>query len=194
MTRKIPHAAKVASGQRGNRMSLGKNPTIAQSDAIKEILADGAINLEQPITGAEVVPEPLGLTVTEGEISAWYKLAAKLKEVKGLEIVARKRIFGFFFTDPKEGTNKHPLENNYVLVGKYGLNREVDKGAMTSLLPKMRELGVNTDSLFTVKYSLSKSVYNTLSKEQKHLVDQALLIKPGSPALEVVLPAKFKAK
>jgi hypothetical protein len=34
--------------------------------------------------------------------------------------------------------------------------------------------------------------YRTLPEEQHQLFDQCLIVKPGSPALEIVLPAKAK--
>jgi len=128
------------------------------------------------------------------KISEWYKTSKELAELKQREHFLRMAVFNGFFPEPKEGTNNFPLPDDFVLKGKYNINRNVDKAALTALTPNMREDGVNVDELFEWKPELKKSVYNKLTNEQRNLVDQVLKIKPGSPGLSVELTAAGKRK
>ena len=128
------------------------------------------------------------------KISEWYNVARQLAKLKQQEHFMRVAVFNGFFPEPKEGTNNFPLPDDFVLKGKYNINRNVDKAALTALTPNMREEGVNVDELFEWKPELKKSIYNKLTDEQRNLVDQVLKIKPGSPGLEVALTAAGKRK
>jgi len=128
------------------------------------------------------------------KISEWYKVSKDLAQLKQREHFLRVAVFNGFFPEPKEGTNNFSLPNDYVLKGKYNINRNVDKAALTALTPNMREEGVNVDELFEWKPELKKSIYNGLTDEQRNLVDQVLKIKPGSPGLEVALTAAGKKR
>lgn len=132
--------------------------------------------------------------VTQADLSEWYKMAQDLRNLKAKESLLRKKIFGSAFPDPKEGTNNYDLPDGYVLKGQHVLNRDVDIGALDALKPKLREEGMNPDNLIKYKPELKKAEYNKLTEEQKNLFDQCLIIKPGSPSLEIVLPAKNRAK
>lgn len=132
--------------------------------------------------------------VTQEDLAAWYQMSQELRTLKAKESLLRKKIFGSAFPDPKEGTNNYDLADGYVLKGQHVLNRDVDIGALDALKPKLREEGVNPDNLVKYKPELKKAEYNKLTQEQKQLFDQCLIIKPGSPSLEIVLPAKNRAK
>jgi hypothetical protein len=132
--------------------------------------------------------------ITQAMLSTWYKMAQELKKLKTKEILLRKDIFGKAFPDPKEGTNNYGLDDGYVLKGQYQLTRDIDEGAFNALKEKLREEKINPDLLVQYKPSLVKKEYNKLTDEQKQLFDQCLIVKPGSPSLEIVLPAKAKAK
>lgn len=132
--------------------------------------------------------------VTQADLAEWYKMAQDLRNLKAKESLLRKKIFGSAFPDPKEGTNNYDLPDGYVLKGQHVLNRDVDIGALDALKPKLREEGMNPDNLIKYKPELKKAEYNKLTEGQKKLFDQCLIIKPGSPSLEIVLPAKNRAK
>lgn len=132
--------------------------------------------------------------VTQADLAEWYKMAQDLRNLKAKESLLRKKIFGSAFPDPKEGTNNYDLPDGYVLKGQHVLNRDIDIGALDALKPKLREEGMNPDNLVKYKPELKKAEYNKLTEEQKKLFDQCLIIKPGSPSLEIVLPAKNRAK
>lgn len=132
--------------------------------------------------------------VTQDDLNEWYRLQAELKRIKASEMLLRTKIFGFFFKAPVEGTNDAPLADGWVLKGKYNITREVDPGALGAMTDKLREAGVVIEKLVQYKPSLVLREYRELSDVQRHLMDQALIIKPGAPALEIVLPAKNKPK
>jgi hypothetical protein len=127
-------------------------------------------------------------------LSSWYTMAKELKVLRAKEILLRKQIFGHAFPNPHEGTNNFDLDDGYVLKGTYSLDRSVDEGAFSSLKEKLREEAINPDKLVQWKPSLVRKEYNKLTEDQKHLFDQCLTMKPGSPSLEIVLPAKNKPK
>lgn len=120
----------------------------------------------------------------------WFRLQEQLKKVKAAEMLLRAKIFKHFFPMPTEGTNSHPLQEGYVLKGKHTINREVDPGAVTVMRPRFAAAGINSDTLIKWDPSLRLAEYRTLTQEQMHLFDQALIVKPGSPALEIVLPKR----
>lgn len=129
-------------------------------------------------------------TVTMEDLAQWDHLQQELKRVKAAEMLLRTKIFNGLFTAPKEGTNSIPLNAGYVLKGTYVLNRTIDIGALQAIGDKMAELGIHKDDLVKYKPELVIGEYRTLTDEQRQLFDQALVIKPGSPALEIVLPKK----
>ena len=138
-----------------------------------------------------LVPED---EITQETLTQWYNLSKLLKKTKASEILLRKKIFEGKFPKPVEGAkNKVNIDQYYVLKGTYVLNRNVDVGAYKSIQEKLRELDVS-DEVVEWKPSLKKSEYNKLTDDQKLIFDQCLIIKPGSPALEIVLPAAGKKK
>ena len=129
-------------------------------------------------------------TVSAEDMAEWYRLQEELKKVKAKEMLLRTKIFAFYFPAPTEGTNTHTMADGYALKGKYTINREVDLGAFTALREQLGKAGILPDSMVQFKPSLVLSQYRELTEEQVHLFDQCLIIKPGSPALEIVLPKK----
>ena len=129
-------------------------------------------------------------TCTMQEIVEWFNASEELKALKNKEMLLRKHVFDGTFVDPKEGTNSVPLPDNWVLKGKYTLNRNPDMDAFTQMAPALRDAGVSLETLIEWKPELKTSVYRDLSDEQRKLVDQCLVIKPGSPALEIVMPKR----
>ncbi len=146
---------------------------------------------------AEVTPS----APTQEEMFRWYELQQKLATLKQEEHFMRLRLFKHYFPAPVEGTNTFALDDGYELKGKHVIDRKVDKAALTTLTPKLIELGVSVDGLIKRDPELITSAYRPLQKDTSelgkkklNLFDQCLIIKPGSPQLEVVLPAKNKLK
>lgn len=132
-------------------------------------------------------------TVTPEELALWYEMDQQLSKLKAQEMLLRMKIFKFYFPTPVEGTNTFSLPDGYALKGVHGINREIDIAAAKVLAEKFVEAKIAVDALIQWKPSLSIKEYRTLTAEQMHLFDQCLTIKPGAPALDIVLP-KTKGK
>lgn len=130
--------------------------------------------------------------VTMEHLAQWYKMKKQLAELRFAESTLRKRIFGNFFPAPIEGTNNFQLADGYVLKAVYSIDRDVDVASLAALTDKFTEAGLRTDSLIRKKPELVLREYRTLTAEQQALFDQCLVIKPGSPQLDIVKPAKGK--
>jgi hypothetical protein len=130
--------------------------------------------------------------IKQEDIQQWYVLQDQLKKLKASEMLLRIRIFKGLFPNPVEGTNNYPLPEQWVLKGGYKLTRNIDIGSLQAMRERFAAAGVRADSLVEYKPSLVLSEYRTLTDEQRQLFDQCLEIKPGSPSLEIVLPAKAK--
>jgi hypothetical protein len=142
-----------------------------------------------------MVPED---EVGMNDLFEWYEAQDQLGKLKSKEMLLRNRIFGAYFPDPKEGTNNFNLDDGYVLKGGHTINRDVDIGAFTALREQLGGVGIqNPDDLIQFKPSLKLAKYRELTEEQRKLFDVCLIVKPGAPSLEIVLPApkaKTKAK
>jgi hypothetical protein len=131
-------------------------------------------------------------TVSQEDLNKWYTTQAELKALKISEMLLRQKIFKFYFPVPAEGTNTAPLAEGWVLKGTYPITREIDDGALGAMKQTLADAGIRADDLVKYKASLVAAEYKTLTAEQTQLFDQCLIIKPGSPALGIVLPAKAK--
>lgn len=130
------------------------------------------------------------VAVTQAELEEWYTMQKQMAELKGRELVLRNKIFGALFTAPREGTNKVPLSEGWVLKAQYVLNRTVDIAGFTSMREELEAAGVPCDQIIKYKPELNVTVYRTMTAEQLNLVDRILTIKPGTPQLEIVLPKR----
>ena len=145
----------------------------------------------QTLEGVDMVAIPTN-TATPQDLHKWYLMQDTLKKLKSEEMSLRKRIFATYFPAPVEGTNTHPLPQDWVLKGTYPVTREIDPGALQANKERFLAAGIPVDNAIVYKPSLAVSVYRTLTAEQMKLFDQCLIVKPGSPGLEIVLPAKSK--
>jgi len=130
--------------------------------------------------------------VTMDDMIAWNDLQAKLSALKEEEMTLRKRIYAQYFTMPAEGTNKVPLAGGWILKAVRVIDRKVDIGALQALSVEdgpLHKAGVNPNLLIKWKPELEIKVYRTLTEQQREAFDQALIIKDGSPQLEIALPA-----
>lgn len=135
-----------------------------------------------------IIPEH---QTTEKDLAEWYRLSAELKQLRAKEILLRKKIFGAYFPNPKEGVNKYDLEDNYVLKATHKLSRDIDEGALDAITPQLfNEYGIRTEDLVKRKPELKLKEYRKLSEEQALIFDQALIIKPTTPSLEIVKPKR----
>lgn len=146
-------------------------------------------------------------TVTVADLAEWYRLHEELGRIKSAEALLRGRIFKHFFPAPKEGTNNAPLQDGTgaVLKGQHVINRSVDQGALDALRKAQSEAIerakadgsgapniplLKLDELVKYKPEVSITKYRELTEEERHHFDQCLVIKPGSPQLEIVIPKR----
>ena len=140
--------------------------------------------------------------VTQADINKWYELQAQLKSIKASEMLLRTKIYKGLFKEPEEGTNTLPLAEGWVIKAKRVIQRDIDLASLTinatvdseSGLSRLTAAGIQPESLVKWKPELILKNYRELNDEQKLIFNECLVIKDGSPALEIVLPAKNKAE
>jgi hypothetical protein len=137
------------------------------------------------------MPEVFGIA----QISDWWKLVLELKTLKSKEALARKFVFENCFkegTYKPEGTNKFQLPEHYELKAVTSLNRSIQIEVARAIAPDLAKLGVMVDDLIRWKPEVDITAYRQLNDEQRNMFDRCLEIKPGTPQMEIALPAKYK--
>jgi hypothetical protein len=147
--------------------------------------------------------------VTQDDLAAWYKMHQDLAKLRAAEMLLRQRIFKHYFPEPKEGTNTVVLPDAYQLKGVHVVNRKIVEETMQALFyrpqleegvfgpSKLEAAGIRGDMIVKWKPELAIAVYRELTEDQRHLVDQMLLIDNGSPSMKIEppkAPRKGKAK
>lgn len=120
----------------------------------------------------------------------WKQISDQVSELKAEETRLRMEIFGAMFQEPAEGTNTVDLPKGWKLKATHKINRNIDEAALPSILEELGE-GMG-DRLVRYKPELNVSEYRKLTDEQRHTLDQALVVKPGTPTLELVPPREEK--
>lgn len=128
--------------------------------------------------------------VSEQDLATWYAMQDQLSKLKIAEMLLRQKIFKAYFTAPTEGVNSAPLANGWVIKGTYKIDRKIDMALLTAFTPALRENGINPDHLIKYEPSLVTKEYRQLTAEQEKLFDQVLIVKPGAPSLEIVMPKR----
>lgn len=138
-----------------------------------------------------IPPQP-PVVITAEDLRVWDEMKNQLALLRNQEMALRKRIFGALFPNPVEGTNKHPLANGWELKATHTIDRQVDTAAFTSMRELFVKEGLPADTLVRWKAELAKAEYNKLTQEEQFKFDRCMVIKPGSPSMEIVLPAKAR--
>lgn len=132
--------------------------------------------------------------VTQEDLNAWSEMQKQLSALKSAEMLLRTKIFKGLFPNPVEGTNSVPLgSEGWEIKAKYPINRKPDVALLTARAQELREAGIVLEDVIRAVPELAITAYRKLTDEQRHLLDQVMEIKPGSPALEIVLPKRAKA-
>jgi hypothetical protein len=121
----------------------------------------------------------------------WYdakEAAEAAKSTIELEQNLRKKVVEELFKNAPEGTQKLELGNGYTLKASIKLDRKLDEAALSAVSEELRKTGFNPEMLIEYKPSLKTKIYRELSVEQTKIFDKALIVKPASPTLELVLP------
>lgn len=134
--------------------------------------------------------EMVNFSVDEKELADWYELKEQLDTLRAKEMLMRKSIFSRLFPKPVEGTNKVDLADGFVLKATHKIDRKVDEAALANLKEEFFAEKIPIDNLVRWKPDLSVSAYRKLNPVQVNLFDRALIIKEGSPTLEIVKPKK----
>ena len=131
--------------------------------------------------------------VTQEDLNAWSQLQKQLGDLKSAEMLLRTKIFKGLFPNPVEGTNSVPSgTEGWVIKAKYPINRKPDVALLTARAPELRAAGIVLEDVIHTIPELATGEYRKLTDEQRHLLDQVMEVKPGSPALEIVLPKRAK--
>jgi hypothetical protein len=137
--------------------------------------------------------------VTVEDFKRWYELDQELKRIKGAEAMLRSRIFKHCFPNPTEGAaeNKYSIGDGTgaIVQGTHVINRTVDEQQLDALRSASAEEGSNLPQLDLAKLirwkpELVIGEYRKLDETERHTIDQALVIKPGMPALEIKIPKR----
>jgi hypothetical protein len=135
--------------------------------------------------------------VSLDHLREWYELKKQMEEMKNKEIVLRQFIFAGLFPSPEEGTNSHPLNDGTgaVLKAVHTINRAVQIDLLQELaksqsLPDHNLPKLELEKLVKWKPEVAIKEYRTLTDEQRNLFDQVLVIKPGMPGLDIVIPKR----
>lgn len=132
--------------------------------------------------------------VTQSDLETWYKLKDELKRVQAAEMLLRTKIFKGKFPNPEEGTNNYPLADGYVLKAVHVIYRTVDEPILNTLRKELEEKGIVVDDVIKWVPEVKIKNYKAMKPELKKFFEQCLTIKPGSPQMSIVLPAKNAKK
>ena len=174
------------------------NPPIVVSDEVTKTLQEGADYANQMVQPGEQHfashPSP---EVVAGQphdylnmIVEWNYLNDQIKALKDKEMTLRTKLADFYFPTPKEGTNTTDLPDGWKLKGKFQYYRNIDKAALPAVLEKLPE--GTEDKVINYKPELKLRDYKNLLEDHKKIFDEALVIKPGTPSLELVPPKEKK--
>jgi hypothetical protein len=146
----------------------------------------------------KMTPIPENVT-TQADLVEWYRLKEELQRVKAAEFLLRQKIFKFYFPEPKEGTNKVDLKDGTgaLLKAVHKIDRTIEQGSLDALRTAIHAESSNLpklpiSNLVRYKPELVLSAYRALTAEEQIIFDQCLIIKPGSPQLEITIPKERK--
>lgn len=122
----------------------------------------------------------------------WYQVNEHLSDVKARELLLRKRLFAEAFPSPTEGAkdNKHALSDGWILQGDYKINRTVDEAALTTLRSSGHNVAALVDSVIRFKPEVKLKEWKALSDDDRRLLADLVIEKPGTPSLEVKFPKR----
>lgn len=109
---------------------------------------------------------------------------AKLAEE---ELGLRFMVAGHYFPEPKEGTNRVALPDDWAIKLDHKIDRKVDEAVLDVVLKELPE--GTKDTVIRTKYELKVKEYKGLLESHKKIFDKALIIKPaGTPTLTIEPP------
>lgn len=131
------------------------------------------------------------LTIDQ-KILEWSGNATALTKLKKIEMDQRKELSAELFPDPKVGTQHHELGGGYKVTFVHKMDTKLDAAAYALIQPELEKLGDHAkdelSNAVTFKPSLVMKGYESLSEDVKELFDEAITVKPASPAMKLVVP------
>lgn len=151
-------------------------------------------------TQQDLTPEQ----IREHKLAAWEALKTQLASIKDAEMAARKECTALYFPEPKQGTQRVALGNDYALklVAKQNYTLDKDNDKVDRVQDAIEATGNEgkfiAERLFKWSVELSVTEYKDLCEQAergsaqaikiKALVDSILTTSWGAPALEIEAP------
>lgn len=164
-----------------------QQPVLTQTQQVPQPWATQPVVQPDQKTPAQIAAE------NEQRLAEWYQVQSELDELKAKELRLRNECVAAYFGGVeklKEGVNKRDMPEGWVLKATGKLNRKVDEAAIPAVAQELATKGVSIDTLVKYKPDLSTTVYRELTEEQRKIMDQALIITPGTPQLELAKPKR----
>jgi hypothetical protein len=122
-------------------------------------------------------------------IQEWQRSKNTLELAKSCESQLREKVVAAFVPEVKEGATTVKFAGVTVKVtGK--VNRTLDEAALEAVMPQLPEryrVVGHEGSLISYSAKFSLDVYRKMSDEERKIFEQALTIKDGATALEVII-------
>lgn len=124
------------------------------------------------------------------KVNTWNVVSKNLKIMKGEEMKLRKEIIADAFPDAKVGTTKVDLGAGYSLKATIKEKTEIDEAALPAILEKVAKGTFDKTVVYKPKFSATG--FKCLPDEAKEILREALITKPATPGLEIVVPKEKK--
>ncbi len=124
------------------------------------------------------------------KVAEWSAKVIALSKLKGEESALRADLFKFYFPFAKEGSHSEPMPEDWCLKGVQKMNRNIDEAALPAVMKQLPE--GSEDRLIKWKPSLDLREYKKLHKKQQTIMDEAIIMKPGTGTMKLCPPKKKK--
>lgn len=129
---------------------------------------------------------------TQVLIDHWRAALQEAKAAKSIierEQKLRALVFEAVFPGASEGVNRFILPDGWMVKATHKLDRAIDEPALEAVVYAMNtKFDIDGYALVRYKPTLNTKLYKELSDEQKKVFDEALIIKPAAPVLELIEP------
>lgn len=131
----------------------------------------------------------------ESYLDGWQTLVKAQALLRVEEMEQRKKLFAFFFPNPKEGTNTVVLPDGRKVKGSFKITRGIDDQQVSLARAEYQLVNnrpVEFDDLLRVKYDLSTTEFRKIQPKPGEepsaaylAASRMIIAKPGSPSLEI---------
>jgi hypothetical protein len=139
-------------------------------------------------TASDKAPElpaaPLMSPDMLGKLAEWRQISDWMEQAKAREMALRKELVSFLSPNGSEGSVKFQGPG-FVIAVTHKLTRSLDAAALESVMMQLPE-DVRMGKLISYKPEFSTKVYRDLAPDHRKIFEQALVIKEGAPALEII--------